>query len=366
MSAQWLATTLIIFVGPAGPAERRPLEPEVATQANAAIDRSVAFFRKAQNADGSFADAELGAPITGLVVTGLLRSKRVTAADPLIARALTFLQRQVQTDGGIYSDAGQRNYTTAICLMAFVETNRNKRFQPIIDRAVAYLKREQWDEGEGITPKDHRYGGAGYGKHARPDMSNTAFLLEALRSAGLPNDDPAFQRALLFVSRCQNLSGEGANDLPQGSLIQDGGVYYTPIESMAGGSTTQGLRSYGSMTYAGLKSMIFAGVDKNDRRVQAALGWVREHYSLDENPGLGQQGLYYYYHTFAKALATLALDDVVDAKGKKRDWRADLIRALAKRQNADGSWSNPTKRWLENEPRLVTAYALLALSHALE
>ncbi len=59
------------------------------------------------------------------------------------------------------------------------------------------------------------------------------------------------------------------------------------------------------MTYAGLKSMIYAGLTPDDPRVKAACDYIKNHYTLDENPGLGQQGLYYYYHTFAKAMALL-------------------------------------------------------------
>ena len=56
------------------------------------------------------------------------------------------------------------------------------------------------------------------------------------------------------------------------------------------------------MTYAGLKSMLYAGVGKDDPRVKGAVSWIRKHYDLDTNPGLDGQGLYYYYHVFAKAL----------------------------------------------------------------
>ena len=34
------------------------------------------------------------------------------------------------------------------------------------------------------------------------------------------------------------------------------------------------------------------------------------------------------------------------------------------RQSPDGSWVNPADRFMEGDPNLVTAYALLALSHA--
>ena len=117
------------------------------------------------------------------------------------------------------------------------------------------------------------------------------------------------------------------------------------------------------MTYAGLKSMIYAGLDRNDPRVKAALTYITQHYTLDENPGLGQQGLYYYYHTFAKTMAVLGEPTLTDAAGISHDWKAELVAALAKRQQPDGSWVNPADRFMEGDPNLVTAYALLALAY---
>ena len=59
----------------------------------------------------------------------------------------------------------------------------------------------------------------------------------------------------------------------------------------------------------------------------------------------------------------MGVDEFADADGKKHDWRADLIAALAKRQKPDGSWVNETDRWMEGDPNLVTGYCLMALSH---
>ena len=117
------------------------------------------------------------------------------------------------------------------------------------------------------------------------------------------------------------------------------------------------------MTYAGLKSMIYAGVGPNDPRVKAALAWVRQHYSLEENPGMGGAGLYYYYVTFAKALSAMGDDELDDSNGQKHDWRHDLVAELAKRQQPDGSWVNENSRFLEGNANLVTGYALLALTY---
>ncbi|HLA85827.1 MAG TPA: hypothetical protein VJL29_13635, partial [Thermoguttaceae bacterium] len=156
------------------------------------------------------------------------------------------------------------------------------------------------------------------------------------------------------------------NTTPHSAKNPDGGFYYTCAaggQSQAGQTPEGGLRSYGSMTYAGLKSMLYAGVKPSDSRVRAALRWIRRHYTLESNPEMGNAGLYYYYHTFAKALDATGFNQVEDARGVRHDWRKELAAKLVRRQKPDGSWVNDNPRWLENNPSLVTGYALLALSY---
>ena len=117
------------------------------------------------------------------------------------------------------------------------------------------------------------------------------------------------------------------------------------------------------MTYAGLKSMLYAGLDKDDFRVQAAMDWISRHYDLDSNPGMGKQGLFYYYHVFGKTMHAIGEPTLTDAEGVKHDWRKDLVEKLAQRQREDGSWTNEADRWYEGDPNLVTAYSLLAISY---
>src|SRR6185295_18206658 len=103
-----------------------------------------------------------------------------------------------------------------------------------IGDASAFLKKLQWDEEEGKNPKNDFYGGAGYDSSSRPDLSNTQFFLDALKAAGVPKTDPAYKKALIFVSRCQNLKGEH-NDQPWAEKINDGSFIY----SAAGGGQTK-------------------------------------------------------------------------------------------------------------------------------
>ena len=80
------------------------------------------------------------------------------------------------------------------------------------------------------------------------------------------------------------------------------------------------------------------------------------------NPKAGLQGLFYYYHTMAKTLSVYGESVLVDSKGAKRIWAAELSDHLMKLQAEDGHWKNTSGRWWENLPTLDTAYAMIALS----
>ncbi|MEX1095126.1 MAG: prenyltransferase/squalene oxidase repeat-containing protein [Planctomycetales bacterium] len=352
---------LLATFAPAGGAEQVGPSPAQFDQVRKA---GIDFLRTSQAEDGSWT-VPVAPGISGLCVAALLQNG-VSPDDPTVAKGLKHLESFVQKDGGVYYPKGNhRNYETCIALLAFKAANRGGRYDKLLAGAEKFLRDLQWDQGEGIEDSDAAYGGAGYGTHSRPDLSNTQFLLEALQAAGAEPDDPAIQKALIFVSRTQNLESEH-NNTPHAAKVNDGGFYYTPAaggSSQAGLTENGGLRSYASMTYAGLKSMIYAGLTKEDPRVKAALEWLRKHYSLDENPGMGQQGLYYYYHTFAKTLDVLGEDRFEDARGNQHDWRKELVAKLAELQKENGSWVNSADRWYEGDPNLATAYSLMALSH---
>ena len=351
------------------------------------------LLQKGQAEDGSFSK-QLNPAITSLCLSALLAND-VAVSDERVQKGLAFVESHIQPDGGIYKEGSNlRNYETSVAIMCFVrardaykKTNvaneQASKYDVTIEKAAGFLKGLQWDEGENHGPDSEFYGGQGYGSHKRPDLSNTQFFLDALKAAGEPADSDAIRKAMIFVSRCQNLPSEH-NEMEFAEKTapeEKGGMIYSPAnggetkvetqrapdESADGpGEKPQGgLRSYASMTYAGLKSFLYAGVSKDDQRVRAAMSWISNHYDLDSNPGLGQQGLFYYYHVFGKTMNAMDQDEIVDADGVKHDWRKDLTGELAERQQADGSWTNAenSARWYEGDPNLVTAYCLLALSY---
>jgi squalene-hopene/tetraprenyl-beta-curcumene cyclase len=340
-------------------------------QWQAVVDKAVASLKKSQDENGGWS-TQKSIGVTGVVVTGLLQAG-VKADDEPAAKGLKFIESLInEKEGHIAGNNprdGLKNYVTCVNVLALAAAKKEEKYKKVIGNAAEFLKKLQWDDGEGKKADDDFFGGAGYDSKSRPDLSNTQFFIDALKAAGTAQDDPAFRKAIVFVSRCQNLKGE-ANDRPWAGKINDGSFIY----SAAGGGSTKTsdepdapLTGYGSMTYAGVKSMIYAGVDKNDPRVKAALGWLKKNYTLEGNPGMPPQlagrGLYYYYHTMSKTLELLGDDEFTDDKGVKHDWKTDLFRAIEKRQAADGTWTNPTDRWMEGDPALVTGYMLMALSH---
>ena len=334
-------------------------------EAQSRMERAaVAFLRQSQGADGSFS-SQAGPGVTGLVAAALL-SIGAPKNDPMVDKAIVYLLNTKRPDGGLYAEGSRHaNYETCLAIMALSKANEQGQYDGVLQGAQRFVKGEQWDEGEGLGPKDPAFGGAGYGSKSRPDLSNTSFFIEALRSTGVEESDPAIQRALAFVNRCQNLESP-ANDTPFASKLNDGGFYYTPAaggDSMAGkDEATGGLRSYASMTYAGLKSMLYAGVGPEDFRVKAATKFLKKNYSVTSNPGMGPAGLFYYLQTMSKALAMVGAETFESDTGS-RSWRSDILEQLQKTQKVDGSWTNPEPRWMEGDPNLVTGYALLTLAN---
>ena len=366
---EWLK---VAAVSPAALAAFPHLAPAApsADDVKAVVDKALGFFKGAQKEAGNFAmDARAGEPgLTALIAAALVKNG-VPADNPVVTKALKYLESKVQKDGGVY-ERGLSNYMTCLAIMTFKEANKDGKYDKTIEAATKYVKSLQF--ADGLTEDNPSFGGAGYdkpGPKARPDMSNTHFMVEALLAAGLSKDDPAIKRALVYISRSQNLESE-FNKLAYAKKAGEddkGGFVYNLADADSDKSPKRtpdgGLRSEGGMTYAGLKSFLYAGVGKEDKRVKAAVEWVRKHYTVTENPGQKDAGLYYYYHTFAKAMDALGEDMFADAKGTKHDWRQELFDELKKRQKDNGSWANSNGAFLENLPELATAFAVLAVSY---
>lgn len=360
--------------------------PSAATEADAEMyKKAIAWLVGQQKENGGFGQVP-GEPPGEIGITGLVLKALADAPEPhrtayraQAQKAADFIAGAQQLDGSFSQGrSGLSTYRTSISIMALGAFDR-PRYREQIGRAVEWLKGDQFDADEGVAEASPHHGGYGYGEGGKPgaDMSNTQLALAALRDAGVPESDPVFQRALVFLSRCQNDSetNDGVGELRP---LDDGGFIYDPgldrnksamIENPDG---TKSFISYASMTYGGLMSLGCAGLTGDDPRVQAALRWIAANYTLDENKGLGvrqsdpkasQQGLYYYYHSFAKCLAARGQATIETDQGE-RLWARDLFDALAARQKPEGFFRNENDRWWEQDPTLVTAYCLNAMNYA--
>jgi squalene-hopene/tetraprenyl-beta-curcumene cyclase len=348
----------------------------------AAARKAVEFLRTHQNADGGFGNVK-GRPMSTVGVTSLAAysmmvspAKLTEASSPELAKAIQFIVTK-QDDSGCIVDPVQNvaNYNTSVGVMALVRTG-NPAYADAIAKAKAYLRGIQLDEGEGVDRDNPFFGGGPYapGKTIS-DASNTGMWMDAMKELGLEADDPAMQKALVFMQRVSN--NPEVNDQPWAKTVDPadaGGAVYRPAESpdkTAAGEPVDiskkgkrgltGWRSYGSMTYQMFKGFIYAGLKKEDPGVSGALDWIGNNWTLEENPGIGDEGQYYYYRVFARAHRAFGEKLVAG-----HDWATELGDKLVRLQKADGSWANPNGRWMEDDPALATAYALEALSIAIE
>lgn len=339
-----------------------------------AIARGNAWLAKQQKEDGNWDDPQVPA-FTALALAAAVRDPSLDLKKEFPApldKGFQWLLKQQKEDGGIYN-RGLSVYNTAAAVVALTAAERDV-YEPAIVKARKHLIGQQWDIGKKKETDDKNDGGIGYGsKNDHTDLSNTYLAIEAIALSKKVIEDGKFgdqpdldwDAAVTFLSRCQNL--EATNDQPWASddPQNKGGFLYGPGESKApevklpDGRTA--LRSYGSMSYAGLLSMIYAKVGPDDPRVKAVKEWAGKNYTMDENPGMGSSGLYYYYQTMSKALSAAGIDKLPLEGGKSADWRKDLAESILRKQREDGSWSNSDNRWMESNPTLVTAYCLLSL-----
>jgi squalene-hopene/tetraprenyl-beta-curcumene cyclase len=345
------------------------LEPSFRNEVHHAIDRGLEWLQKHQHTNGYWSTADHPA-VTALALVafkGDPQSRYKDAEPRWMRKGFDYLLSCVQPDGGIHR-TNLVTYNTSIAMLALLAAEK-PAYDPIIRKARAYLVGLQGKSDDVFD------GGIGYGsKYQHSDMGNTLQALEALyhsrhlarKDEASPEPDLDWQAAIKFLQNCQNLPGVNTQSWVSTDSKDKGGFVYYPGHSMAGGVTNQqtgrvALRSYGSISYGGLLSYIYARMKRDDPRVLAVYDWLKRNYTLDENPAMGAQGLYYYYHTMAKALSLYSVDQVELADGRKIDWRKDLAMRLINLQQKDGSWMNDNGRWWERDPALVTAYAVLTL-----
>ena len=350
------------------------IDLSTAKEADAAVTRALDWLAAQQKPDGSWSEGSFPA-LTALPCWAFAMSNHPRKAE-ITAKAAQFILSCVQPDGGIYrkipgKGGGLSNYNTSLCMAALQQLN-DPKFAPVILNARKFVAAGQH------FGDDMYKGGMGYDQatgRAYADLSDSVVAYEAMRMTQGTEDlrdksekrvDLDWEAAQHYLARVQNKASAGTNEA--------GGFGYRPDESKAGTTTNkEGIvvfRSYGSMTYAGLLSLIYADVKKNDPRVLSAFDWAVKHWTLDENPGMKDEGLFYFYNVLSKSLATFGREDIL-VKGKNPVfWRKAIVEKLISLQKVDsktghGYWVNGNNRFWEANDILVTSYTLIALEVAL-
>ena len=372
---QLLKTSVLVLGCAAAHAADSGLSAKLQNEAQAAIGKGLAWLAANQKPEGYWSDEKFPA-MTALPLWAF-SAAQASAYTAQVDLAVAFILSKAQPDGGIYvpdprrGGAGLGNYNTSLCMMGLHATGR-KDVTRVIQKAREYTAATQ------LTGDDEHAGGFGYDRGGRrhTDLTNTGMALDAmrrtqsvedLRRSGERRADLNWDTALKYVENMQMKEGEDKGGFLYTQSFSPGKTV-KPAQGTSAGTggerSRPPLRSYGSITYVGLLSLVHTQLTRDDPRVRSALDYCSKHWTLDENPGQGGQGLFFYYNILTRALSATGMDAIPQAEGGTLAWREALIRKVISLQRADGSWLNENNRWWENDPVLVTSYSLLALEFA--
>ncbi len=310
-------------------------------QVEASIRRGVSYLQKNQKGNGGWDEyVRADGGLTALCTLAQLNSG-VPVNDPSVRKALEYLRRKEPRD----------TYSVSLQTLVFCQVGAGEDI-PRIQRNVRWLEKQQILAGiPGAFAGAWSYGEVGVSEIAvGGDPSNTQFALLALSAAeerGIAVAKSAFERSLAYWSGIQTKAGSWAY--------------------------SQGMSASGSMTCAGIASMIICkghlqsgssrvegdnivccGAEAADDRIQRGLDWLAQSFTVQGNPGSKFYIFYYLY----------ALERVGRLSGQRlignHDWYREGAQFLLNNQDDfAGFWAGPLT---EDNRNVATSFALLFLA----
>lgn len=387
-------------------AEKNDLNvPEIqAKAATVSLQKGLGWLASIQQESGAWSNTNFPA-LSAMPLWVMVRSGKQELV-PQMTKATEYLLSSVKKNGpdkgAIYhhvpgrKGGGLSNYNTALALVALHAVHNSPLLSgdnkpdsipdlvPVILNARAFLADSQY-EGDTL-----HHGGMGYDPPAGrsyADLSNSYLGYQAMRltqgleelRSGDVTVNLDWDAALTFIQRIHNHPEYNDQPWATDQPSEFGGFAYRPDtfrDDFGGFTNKNGVVKYRSaltMTYAGLISYLYAGVDKEDPRIHSVLEWIRSNWTTEKsnrNPALAgtsaeMGGYYYYMMVMAQALDAMGIDTLETKDGKTVNWRSEIIAQLLKRQREDGSWINYYGRYWEADPTLASSYALLAMQSAL-
>ncbi len=170
------------------------------------------------------------------------------------------------------------------------------------------------------------------------DNSNSQYAMLGLRAchdAGIILPREVILKAEKWWRESQEGNVNGVP--PRGAPLPTGTV---PAAEPLGWSYGGKSNGYGSMTAGAVGALVICdhilGYDwKRDPNVHAGLAWLRENFSVTDNPKRGKQWHYYYLYGLERAGMLYGTDHL-----GRHDWYAEGAAYLLGAQNAGGSWGD--------------------------
>ncbi|MDA1045228.1 MAG: terpene cyclase/mutase family protein [Verrucomicrobia bacterium] len=364
-------SVLLIALLASGVARADDLNPELRERVTTAIEEGLNWLADQQRDGGAWSNENFPA-LSALPLEAFAQSRH-PRRNVIMDKACEFIMSNVQEDGGIYRKSiipgrgGLSTYNTAVCVSALHATGE-AGFTPVILKARRFIAQSQ------LSGNDEHAGGFGYGQSSirrSSDLMVSMHAIEAmyvtrgvedLRAKNETRVSLDVDHTRRYIEQMQNSEDAGPSE--------SGGFFYGPGKSGAGKTTnTAGevvFRSYGSMTYAGMLALIYADAPRTDPRAKSAFDWAMRHWTLEENPNLGDRGMFFFYNVLAKALDAYGINPILRPDATPIDWKTELAEKLLSLQTRDEDgkfryWVNENGRYWENNPVLVSAYAILAL-----
>jgi hypothetical protein len=359
---RWLAWTLVLILSTGRSTWAQVPAVDIDAKAvNLAIDRAVGFLVSTQDKETRVWQDHHGQPggLTALCTLAILNSG-VPATDERVRPALDYLCARGKPTM-VYASS-----LTIMALSAAYPTAKAEKralFATKIREHALWLQAVQISDGE-------RKGGWRYSRESgQGDNSNSQFALLGLHEAErtLPDlkiEEQTWRRALSYWTEQQQPDGAWGYIKSKGANL---GAFEQPS---------------GSMTCAGVSSVIIAagqlnegdvnleegrvqccGERKDNDVVEKGLAWLGAKFTVEQNPGAGQEWQLYYLYGIERVGRLSGRRFFYNRKGQARDWYREGAAHLVKSRfdSVTGRFTGVSGEE-ERVPELSTALSLLFLA----